>query len=150
MRESNKSIGNLGEVRYMKKKRVLIGAGAVLAVALVVVAAAAMYEWYESSRISYDTYPPYIVYDSTFYKHDGYTAHPEIREEGYTETDAVINTLVDSNVLSEEEGTTNVKGYLNGVVYVNDQYPGMIYLRLSGGEDDGKYARFYAPNETKP
>lgn len=84
------------------------------------------------------------------YKHDGQAPHPEIREEGYTATDMVITTLVESDVLSEEEGTTNVKGYLNGVVYVNDQYPGMIYLRLSGGEDDGKYARFYAPNETKP
>lgn len=131
------------------KKRILIGVGSALAVALFAVAVAAVYEWYEGYRISYG-YPPYIVYDSTAYKNDGYAAHPEIREEGYTATDVVITTLVDGDVLSEVDGTTNVAGYLNGVVYVNDQYPGMIYLRLSGGEDDGKYARFFAPDETNP
>lgn len=132
------------------KKRIGIGVGGVLAVAIFAVAAAAVYEWYEGSRISYDTYPPYIVYNSTSYKNDGRAAQPEIREEGYTATDVVITTLADGNVLSEVDGTTNVEGYLNGIVYVNDQYPGMIYLRLSGGEDDGKYTRFCAPDETNP
>lgn len=130
------------------KKRVLIGVGSVLAVALIAVAAAAVYEGYQGNQIRYDGYPPYIVCNSTFYKHDGRAAQPEIREDGYTATDVVITTLVESDVLSEVDGATNEKGFLNGTVYVNDQYPNMIYLRLSGGEQDGKYARFCALDET--
>lgn len=129
------------------KKRVLIIAGIITVAVIVILAGIPVKRWIDDQNRRYMIHP-YIVYDGTVYIDDGYTAHPEIREEGYTETDAVITNLVDGNVLSEEEGTTNVKGYLNGVVYVNDQYPDMIYLRLSGGEDDGKYARFYAPDET--
>ena len=40
--------------------------------------------------------------------------------------------------------------YLNGTVYVINAYHDMIYLCLSGGEDDGKYARFYTLEETNP
>lgn len=133
----------------MKKKRVLIIAGIIAAAVIVVLAGIPVKRWIDDQNRRYMIHP-YIVYNGTVYIDDGYTAHPEIREEGYTETDAVITNLVDGNVQSEVDGTTNVAGYLNGVVYVNDQYPGMIYLRLSGGEDDGKYARFYAPDETNP
>lgn len=125
----------------MKKKRVLIIAGIIAAAVIVVLAGIPVKLWIDDQNRRY-ALPPYIVYNSTVYKNDGYAAHPQIREEGYTETDAVITNLVD--------GTTNEAYYLNGVVYVNDQYPGMIYLRLSGGEDDGKYARFCAPDETNP
>ena len=131
------------------KKRVLIIGSIVFALAVTVVAGIQIERWVDDRNTRY-VYPPYIIYNSTFYKNDGYAAHPEIREEGYTATDVVITTLVDGDVLSEVDGTTNVEGYLNGTVYVNDQYPGMIYLRLSGGEDDGKYARFCAPDETNP
>lgn len=133
----------------MKKKRVLIIAGIIAAAVIVVLAGIPVKRWIDDQNRRY-ALPPYIVYNSTVYKNDGYAAHPEIREEGYTETDAVITNLVDGDVLSEVDGTTNEAYYLNGVVYVNDQYPGMIYLRLSGGEDDGKYARFCAPDETNP
>lgn len=133
----------------MKKKRVLIIAGIIAAAVIVVLAGIPVKRWIDDQNRRY-MIRPYIVYNGTVYIDDGYTAHPEIREEGYTETDAVITNLVDGNVQSEVDGTTNVAGYLNGVVYVNDQYPGMIYLRLNGGEDDGKYARFYAPDETNP
>ena len=129
------------------KKRILITVGIILAAALIAVGGVAIYERYQGSQIRYDGYPPYIVYNGTFYKNVSSAAQHDIQKEGYTETDVVITNLVDSNVRSEVDGTTNVAGYLNGVVYANDQYPGMIYLRLSGGEDDGKYSRFCTPEE---
>lgn len=129
------------------KKRVLIISGIVLALAVTVVAGIQIERWVDDRNTRY-VYPPYIIYNGAFYKNVSNAAQHDIQKEGYTETDAVITNLVDSDVLSEVDGTTNEAGYLNGVVYVNDQYPGMIYLRLNGGEDDGKYARFCTPEET--
>lgn len=64
------------------------------------------------------------------------------------ETDIVITRLVDRTILSEVNGTTDWEPYLNGTVYANDRNPNVIYLRLSGGEGDGKYARLCTLEET--
>lgn len=130
------------------KKRVLIIVGAVIAAAVAVAAGIQIERWVDDRNTKY-VYPPYIIYNGTFYKDDGWDYRPDIPEEGYTVTDAVVTTLVDGDVLSEVDGTTNVEAYLHGTVYVSDEYPDVIYLRLSGGEWDGRYARFYAPSETE-
>lgn len=128
------------------KKRVLVTAGIITAAVIVVLAGIPVKRWIDDQNMRY-MYPPYIIYNGTGYKNVSGAVELDMQKEGYTETDTVITNLVDGDVRSEVDGTTNFAGYLNGTVYANDQRPGMIYLRLSGGEDDGKYACFCTAEE---